>query len=209
MQRTKICDRIEQLRLRNNRTQREVAEAIGVKRETINQWESGTRNLKTEAIIALAQYFNVTTDYLLGISNKKTMDPGQRDRIDRRVKEIANYHGTNNQEDQLIEEMAELTQAIIKMRRIVKFGTLHDKNTTPKKCLDNMVEEMADVKLVLDQLIYLLDAGEEVQDIMEQKIEREICRITPAFWPETKHPMCRCQLHPMTISEEMGDVECE
>lgn len=198
-----IGGRIEQLRLRNKQTQQEVADAIGVKRETIYQWETGKRRLKEEAIIALAQYFNVSTDYLLGLSDVKTMDPEQKSRIDKMAEEIADCYGLEKQKNQLMEEMAELTQAIIKMWRYMR-GTLY-KKTTVEELRNNMVEEIADVKLVLDQLIYLMDAAAEVQDVVEYKVKREMDRImdTPVVWN------LKQDQDSMTMQEEMGDVECE
>lgn len=49
------------------RTQAEVADALGVPRENLRNWENGTRPLKADMIIKLATYYNVSTDYLLGL----------------------------------------------------------------------------------------------------------------------------------------------
>lgn len=59
--------------------------------------------------------------------------------------EIADKLGYEEQSMQLIEEMAEVTQAISKYRRY---------NNTEK--LVNLIEELADVNIVLEQVIYLL-----------------------------------------------------
>lgn len=53
-------------------TQEELAKDLNVGRETVARWENGTRDLKTDAIIQLSNYFGVTSDYLLGISDYKT-----------------------------------------------------------------------------------------------------------------------------------------
>lgn len=195
--------RIERLRLRINKTQMDVAEAIGVKRVTVTQWESGTRKVKPEMIVALAQYFNVTSDYLLGLSDVKNTDPEQKSRIDKMTEKIADYYGIESQKNQLVEEMAELTQAIIKLWRY-KNGVLY-KKITEKELLTNMVGEMADVRLVLNQLIYLMDAAAEVQDVVEHKVNREMDRIVDA--PVTRK--LKQEQDSITMQEEMGDVECE
>lgn len=70
---------------------------------------------------------------------------------------LAEYFGVKTQINQMIEEMAELTQAFCKQNR----GKT-----------SNIVEEMADVSLVLEQLIYLLGCGKEIQEIKKEKIER-------------------------------------
>lgn len=59
--------------------------------------------------------------------------------------EIADKLGYEEQSMQLIEEMAELTQAISKYRRY---------NDTEE--LLNLIEELCDVNIVLEQVIYLL-----------------------------------------------------
>ncbi len=70
---------------------------------------------------------------------------------------IAEFLGIKTQTNQLIEEMSELTQALCKRNRGIK---------------SNIVEELADVRLVLNQMIYLMDCEEEVQAIEKSKIDR-------------------------------------
>ena len=43
-----------------------------------------------------------------------------------------------------------------------------------EEIFNNFIEELADVKLVLDQVIYLLDMGEEVRSIAMSKIKRTL-----------------------------------
>ncbi len=79
---------------------------------------------------------------------------------------IARHYGLEEQALQCIEEMAELTQAINKVRR-------HYSNDN----IENMIEEMADVQVMLNQLIYLTDSRNEVKAIMAQKIQRQLERL--------------------------------
>lgn len=61
-------DRIKELRLRNEMTQEELGEKVGVKRAAVNKWESGmTVNLKRTTIKALSEIFDVAPSYLMGI----------------------------------------------------------------------------------------------------------------------------------------------
>ena len=73
-----MCDtigtRIGQLREERNMTQIELAKALGVKRETVTQWENGSRDIKTKHTVMLASFFGVSTDYLLCCSNVKKPD---------------------------------------------------------------------------------------------------------------------------------------
>ena len=60
-----IGERIKQRRESLGLTQRELSERLFVKRETINQWESGTRQIKGDDIARLADTLETTCDYIL------------------------------------------------------------------------------------------------------------------------------------------------
>lgn len=66
-----IGERIKLLRISKKLTQEELAQALNVKRETVARWETGTRDIKTEITISLSKFFNVSADYLLGLSEYK------------------------------------------------------------------------------------------------------------------------------------------
>lgn len=66
-----IGKRIEQLRIKKGFTQLELAKILKIKRETISQWENGSRDLKSGYIIALADVLDTNCDYILrGIETK-------------------------------------------------------------------------------------------------------------------------------------------
>lgn len=58
------------MRLRGDRSQEEVSRAVGVRRETIKQWENAERHIKAVDLVKLSAYYNVSVDYLLGISQQ-------------------------------------------------------------------------------------------------------------------------------------------
>lgn len=60
-----IGGRIKGMRVETGLLQSELAKEMGVKRETVNQWENETRDLKTDYTIKLAKFFGVTCDYIL------------------------------------------------------------------------------------------------------------------------------------------------
>lgn len=62
-----LGDRIKELRIKhNNMTQAELAKAINVSQSTIAMLETNKREPSHELIIKLAQFFNCSTDFLLG-----------------------------------------------------------------------------------------------------------------------------------------------
>lgn len=75
-----LGDRIKRLRKRNQRTQKEAAESIGVSRSSYSHIENNRNEPDCETLKRIAVYYGVTTDYLLGHNilkwetNKDLMD---------------------------------------------------------------------------------------------------------------------------------------
>ena len=63
-------ERLKKLRKRDGVTQTELAEATGLSQSAITAWEVGTNFPTAAVIVVLAEYFSVTSDYLLGLSDK-------------------------------------------------------------------------------------------------------------------------------------------
>lgn len=62
--------RLKQLRLANGLTQKDLANIIEVGRTTISEYESGKIVPKQEGLLRIANHFNVSVDYLTGVSNE-------------------------------------------------------------------------------------------------------------------------------------------
>ena len=61
-----INSRLKVARMRANKTQKEVAEVLGISYRTYGDFENGRRIFTQEQIMKLATYYGVTTDYLMG-----------------------------------------------------------------------------------------------------------------------------------------------
>ena len=61
--------RIRDLREDNDLTQKEIAEYLHIKQNTYSQYENGQRQIPINFLIALAKYYNTSTDYILGLTN--------------------------------------------------------------------------------------------------------------------------------------------
>ena len=61
--------RIKELRIRLNKKQTEIAEYLDLNPRTLRLYESNQHEPSIESIIKLADFFDVSTDYLLGRSN--------------------------------------------------------------------------------------------------------------------------------------------
>ena len=64
-----ISREIKRIRKEDGITQKTLAQAIGTTCDCIGFWEHGRSEPSITEIIALAKYFGVTTDYLLGVAD--------------------------------------------------------------------------------------------------------------------------------------------
>ena len=67
---SKFSERLKELRIDNNLSQEQLAKAVGLSNTAIVYWENGQRVPNANAVIVLAEYFEVTTDYLLGVEKQ-------------------------------------------------------------------------------------------------------------------------------------------
>ncbi|HHW03367.1 MAG TPA: helix-turn-helix transcriptional regulator [Thermoanaerobacterales bacterium] len=66
-----VGKKIKELRLNRKMTQEELGKIIGVTTSMIGMYETGARNPSYAVLNKIAEYFNVTTDYLLGLEEKE------------------------------------------------------------------------------------------------------------------------------------------
>ena len=66
--------RLSLLRKQAGLSQKQLGEVIGVSNKAICTMENGTRETTFERLVLLAEFFHVSTDYLLGV----TADPAWR-----------------------------------------------------------------------------------------------------------------------------------
>ena len=87
---------------------------------------------------------------------------GKREEMDERIAEIADHYGFEEQKWQCIEEMAELILAICKYRRAGESAV---------KEFENLKEEVADVRIMIEQLRYLLGPA-DIDAVVDAKLDR-------------------------------------
>lgn len=64
---TKFKDRLKELRTEKELSQTKLAEKLGVDFRTISNWENGVRKPDIDTLVEIAKFFDVSTDYLLGM----------------------------------------------------------------------------------------------------------------------------------------------
>ena len=69
-----IPERLVEVRERNGYTRKRLAEELGKPYATITKYENGEREAGSGYLISIAEKFNVTTDYLLGIEDDQSAE---------------------------------------------------------------------------------------------------------------------------------------
>ena len=81
-----------------------------------------------------------------------------------RIEFLASYYGKEHQELKTLEELEELTTELIN-------------NIRTEGVSSNTPSEISDVLIMLYQLIYIYNIGDDIENITEFKINRQIDRI--------------------------------
>lgn len=92
--------------------------------------------------------------------------------IEKNIQKISDYYGLENQINKTIEECAELIRALAKLECSEKMNDEEYDMT-----IKNVIEEMADVQIMLKQMFYLLDCEKDVKKVMAYKVNRQLKRI--------------------------------
>ena len=95
-----IAQKVTYLRDKKGCSQEDVADALGVSRQTVSKWELGNAVPDTSKIVDLSTWYNVSTDYLL----KDEFEGDGSGRVDRVVIKFMNSaRAMNEMSDDLIE----------------------------------------------------------------------------------------------------------
>lgn len=81
---------------------------------------------------------------------------------------IAGFYGLETQLVQTAEECAELAQAALKFRKALPDDAV---------AREHLIEEMADVMIMLEQLNFLEACEDKLREMIERKLDRQIGRI--------------------------------
>lgn len=67
-------EKLKSLRIEKKLTQKQIADRIGLAISAVSSYETGSRYPSYDVLIQLARIFHVTTDYLLGMTGKRSID---------------------------------------------------------------------------------------------------------------------------------------
>lgn len=95
-------DRLFDLRDYNNLTQKAVGELLGVRQQSYGEWEKGNKIIPLRHLITLAKYYNLSLDYMTGLSKTKgvfeNLDELDKEDIGKRIVYIRKIYNINQKE---------------------------------------------------------------------------------------------------------------
>ena len=150
-----FADRLKSVRIERGYTQEQLADKAGVSRVSIGFYEHG-RVPPVDLVIKLADILDVTVGWLCGKSEIQQESKITMDKVREKILRAAiERYGRGTQRDKAIEELSELIRALA-------------------RCDDpeNIAEEMADVRIMLDQLELIFHNGPAVAKWEIMKLQR-------------------------------------
>lgn len=172
--------RIRDLIDKSGLTREEIAKKLDIGTSTVTQYYNGNRNLTIDSIKKFSKLFNVSTDYIFGISDAKTSNTT--------VKAISDYTGLNDEVINTLHILIGLLNDFDKtIERIRKFKKYRE--TNPSKLADiyadnhTKIDAYANIEtLILDYLEdYLISGSKESKENFKIKII-EICMYALSFY---------------------------
>ena len=75
--------RIRDLREDHDLKQREIAQHLNCSQRVYSNYELGQRDIPTDILIRLARFYQVTTDYILGLSDRPNFEPNPEEETEK------------------------------------------------------------------------------------------------------------------------------
>lgn len=133
-------DVFKELRLKKELKQGDIASILGIDRSTIGKWEQGINKPTIDVLLVVADYFDVTTDYLLGRPEKERI-LFQRNALDLKMLETFSHLNDLGKREAIkrIDELAEIPRYQNSSRLAI---AAHTDKTPDSKELDLMQQDI-------------------------------------------------------------------
>lgn len=179
-----------------------MAEYLNCSPQAINQYKQGTAVPQVEKLIKIAEYFNVSTDYLLGLSNVKSTDT--------ELKGVCEYTGLSEKAVNVLkrfkneEQVIALWDYVISERRIfTDLALWFDKYIKSRQYCKALKIKYRDYDLKIDGVINIFDFEKSEKENAalakpREEYKREI---------ENEQPICLYKLQKQFIEfiEQIGN----
>ena len=185
-----IGERINTLLAERNVKQKELAKIIGVKDNTISYFCSGKRIHNTQQIKCIADFFDVSADYILGISSDPTKNKD--------IKNICDYTGLSEKAVQKLNKFNEATQG----------GFFHSV-THNLNLMNKLIESdvLFNVLAYIDDFNFHAKLQKEISIKLLQCDGNEICAELDKFW-EQQEKMDLCLFRIQEYLKDFAKSHC-
>ncbi len=116
-------NRIRELRKSKGMNQDTLASFVGVSQQTISKIERDMNSMSIDILVQIAKHFNVTTDYLLGISDEKR-NIHLENRMSRRLEEnynlVVEYEDLDDYNRKVVVRMVEVLKSLQEVKKVKK-----------------------------------------------------------------------------------------
>lgn len=116
-----ISDRLKSLRESTGMSARKFAESIGMKYTTYYGYETGAREPGSEFLTQIADYFEVTTDYILCRTNDPNQEVGVQ-LTDAEKEAIKKYRALDERGKEIVSTVLEIEYRHVTQNHIVQFA---------------------------------------------------------------------------------------
>lgn len=131
-----FAEKLLKLRTQYGYSQEVLAEKLNVSRQAVSKWELGTTLPETDKVIAISDFFNVSTDYLL----KDNFQLNNNDSLDRVV---LKFLGSAQDMDNISKELVDIMKdGIIDDEEKIKMESIIDTLDAISKIIDEIKHKM-------------------------------------------------------------------
>ncbi|MBD5548865.1 MAG: helix-turn-helix transcriptional regulator [Lachnospiraceae bacterium] len=131
-----FAQKLLKLRTQHGYSQEALAEKLNVSRQAVSKWELGTTLPETDKVIAISDFFAISTDYLL----KDSFQLNNNESLDRVV---LKFLGTAQDMDNISKELVEIMKdGIIDDEEKMKMESIIDTLDTISKIIDEIKHKM-------------------------------------------------------------------
>lgn len=113
--------RVADLRRENNLTLEEFGSIFGKAKQTVSGWENGLSDPHAQTLNRMADYFNVSVDYLLGKTDVRTKNPPvTMDEVEKMIYDVLVEEGLVKKDDVVTQEVADYVKKALKTYKAIK-----------------------------------------------------------------------------------------
>ena len=147
--------RLFELRESRGESQQELADSMGITRQSLSRYELGERTANIDLLKKIAEHYDVSADYLLGLTGNTTTDTN--------LQAVCKYTGLS---EKAINNLADYTKSALSTKKLIAFDF-----ETDTDALDDTNYYLIDVMNALFESHFLRDIIPPLVDYLESYIK--------------------------------------